>query len=712
MAISQIVDDQIKQLRKERAELDELRASLERKQEELLLREQTQIDDVGSSGDLKESLQKEVENLTSEVKRLRAERENSIESFGSEISKVHAEKTAESETEVKQLQGEIAFLLKGKEELEDEMKRLNEKIFDLDKKAKRDLERILEEKEAYLAQIRAERETSLKEINHTHSITMAELDRKKKDLENEISEQEQAKVIEWNRVQAEISRHRTSQLAELNAQREQFLLEFEREKEDLANDLRSKERKQLSEIVAERREWEKEMLKFQSEKQKLIDETKLLEYDYEKMKTENILKIEKVRADDEKNLQAKRAEALIALEEEQTVVESEFKIQAAERKRVHMEEVGDMEKEINSLNVKKSAILSEINTLEVKFEQTRVENEVAIEKLKLEKMKDIDELRISRIREIEDLRKECVEKLEMSFLEKTSELEQAREERLEECRNDIRVAEDRFNSILKAQADAENKIEALHKEAFKIKLENEALFKSEKLEKQVELERMSDEMLAEIEETCDRRVQAANERVQKIDEIGKAREEKLAEEIAEGTETLLEIRRLITAQKLEMEQEKASKLEEIESLAVAAAEKNTKMQMEKISEIERELETYKKERMKSILEDIERQSKASYKQMDELATLNDDYNKRMMELQERSLTVEAEMRVIEFKNKQIKILHERNLGMIKLLAKYKNVDMPNSENETETAKENEPVTEDETETTTEIKTEEDSSDEN
>lgn len=517
-AISQIVDDRIEQLRKERAELDELRVSLERKEAELLQQEQEQTEDIGVSDERKESLLKEIENLTTEVKRLRAERDESIENFGGEMSKVHAEKTAQK----RQLQSEIAFLTKGKTKLEEEIECLQGQASTMDENAKHDLNRILEEKELLLARTRAERETSLKEINLAHSMAITKLDCEKKELENEISVLLQNKTIEWNKIHAEISRYKTAQLAEIDASRASFLAELEKDKAKVTDALRVQERKQLSEISAEKRAWDKKFLKLQTEKQNFLDEISLLEYNFEKTKSENILKIEKARVDEAKMQKANRAEALAKTEDEKALLLAEFKTQAAEQKNRHRAAVEEAEKEIAEYQNKKAAVFGEITALEVKFDQQRAENDVTLESLRLE-----------RLQEIEQLRQERIAALEKMYLEKTGYFENAR----------------------------------------------------------------------------------------------------------------------------------AQKLEEINKLTIEASGKLSKMKVEKLAEIEKYLETYRTERLQSIQEDIARQSKANYKQLDKLAVLNDDYNKRMTEIQELSLKLEADNRNVEFKNQQISLLQQQNNDM-------------------------------------------------
>ncbi|MCL1884569.1 MAG: hypothetical protein FWF81_12570 [Defluviitaleaceae bacterium] len=608
--ISQIVDERIDKIRKERAELDELRASLERRESEIIQREQEQDENFGTSGERKDALVKEIEELSEELTRLRTERDSSIENFGGEMTKLHAEKTAESAAQVKQLQGEITFLLKGKTELEEEVDRLREQFSGMDEKAKKDLNRIVEEKEAFISRTRDERETRLKELELAHSVATAELEREKKELENDITELEQTKTIEWSKIQAEISRHKTTQLAELDAQREEFLSEFEKEKTELTNSLKAAERKHHSEISAERREWDKEILNYQSEKQKILDDIKMLGYEFEKVKSENILKAEKTRIDEEKILEANRAVAFVKLEEEQAVVAAEYKKLAAEEKIRLREEITALENELNECETKKITIFSDITALELKYEQMRAENEASLQALRIEKMKEIDEFRIAKLQEIESLRQERISALEAVFLQKATALENSRNEKLEEIRESIKKAESELRETKKSKYNTEKEIEFLLTESMKIKEENEALQKAAIVERRLELEKMANDKLAEAEELCKSRIASAYERAKKIEAEGNATEEMLSANIAESTEALLELRRLTTAQKLEFEKEKNEKLEEIEQTTLETMDIYSKMKISKLKEIESELEQYRIERLESIHNDIALRSKS------------------------------------------------------------------------------------------------------
>ncbi|MCL1862179.1 MAG: hypothetical protein FWF78_01270 [Defluviitaleaceae bacterium] len=667
-AITQVVEDQIKQIRKERAELDELRASLERKEAELDEREIAQTEDVGVSGDRKESLLREIDDLTATVTRLRAERDSSIEDFGGDMTKIHEEKTAESAAQVKQIQGEINFLLKGKAELEEEVERLREQLEGIEERAKAELNRVMEEKDALLARSRAEHETTLKELNHAHSISEAALLGKKKELENEIAELEQTKEIEWSKLQAEISRHKTTQLAELDSQREQFLAELEKEKINSANTLRAYERKQRAELSTEKREWEKEILKLQSEKQKVIDQIKMQEYEYEKIKSDNLIKVEKKRVDEEKAFEAGRAEALLKLEEEQNALITEHKKQNAEQKLRLRSELKKMQKEIEGYESRKTVVLGEIDALDAKFEQKRVEIDAQLEIIRIERQKEADEKHIANIQAIEEQRVERASELERAYLDKASALEVARLEKLDECHKSIVEAEQKLRAIKQIKISTELEIENLRTETMKITEENISLQKIAEMERRLEMEKIANDKIAETDKICEVKLAFATERAKKLEEDNIKAEEKLAKDLAEGTEALLELRRETTTQKLELEQQKADKLEEIEKATLEALENLSKTKLEKLAEIEEYLANYKHERLENIKSDIDRQSKANYKQVDELAAMNDDYNKRMLKLQEMTLAVEADMRLVEFKNRQISMLQSRNQEVEQLLA--------------------------------------------
>ncbi|MCL2357503.1 MAG: hypothetical protein FWC70_10205 [Defluviitaleaceae bacterium] len=618
-AISQIVDEQIKQIRKERAELDELRESLEKREDELSRREQDP--DIGVSDERRESMQKEVEDLTAELKRLRDERDASIESFGGEISKVHAEKTSESESKIKQLHSEIAFLAKGKIELEEEVEKLQKQRDDMAKDSQKEVARLSEEKDAQVSRVRDEREATLKEINLEHVVAVAELDRAKKELEIELAELENTKAIEWKRLQAELSRHKTTQTADLDAEREAFLADFEKERATLQNELRANERECREGIAKEKREWQQELLRTEAEKQMMLDEIKALQYEHEKIKSEFIIKTEKNRRDEERIVEAKRAEATVSLEEELAVLRVDYQKESAEEKSRLRDELAALKSEISAAETKKSAVNGEIIALEARFEQRRAENENTLEIMRLDRLKETDEKCVARLTEIESLRQVRIAALESAYLEKASALEQARAKQLDECMEEIKAAEAELATVKKERAIAEKGVAYLRAETKRIEEENEALLKTGITERRIELEKMTSDKMVETDKICEARISAADERVRKIEEEGISEQDRLSAEIAESTESLLQLRRMVSTQKVELEEQKAARLEEIEQSVLETLEVYSKMKTSKMSEIDKDLDEYKRIRMEAVQADISRQTKAQYKQLGELATI-------------------------------------------------------------------------------------------
>jgi chromosome segregation ATPase len=172
-------------------------------------------------------------------------------------------------------------------------------------------------------------------------------------------------------------------------------------------------------------------------------------------------------------------------------------------------------------------------------------------------------------------------------------LENARAEKLEAARKEIKAAEIEINTLKNSRFNVEKQIENLRAEAEKIKTQNEATQAAAKISHNLELEKMTSDKLAEAEKICQSRISAATERVKQIEAEAAEKEEKLAAEIAASTEALVELRRMNTAQKLQAEQERD----------------------EQMIEIEKFLDNYKAERLSGIQEDIARQSKILYKQV-------------------------------------------------------------------------------------------------
>jgi len=650
--ITQVVDRQVEQIRKERAELNELRASLELRAQEISRREQEYKEELEPLSDRRATIIKELDDAKAEIERLRADRHSSIDTFGTDMDQIHSEKIAESESQAKQLRTEINFLLKGKGELEEEITALKDEIKDLEEKVVRDQGRAYDEQEAYLNRIRAEREADLKEINLAHSIAVGRLDSEKKNLEDEITTLEQTRSIEWNKVEAEVARYKAAQMAELEDLREIILAEAEKEKANILNGLRTEEREQHAIITRHRREWDQEILGYQSQKETLLDEIKLLEYDFEKIKSENIVKAEKQRLDEHKALVSQRAETLANLEDEQAALAAEWKTKIAELRNSHRTQVTAAEQEILEYENKRASIIRDIDQLASRFDQTRAENEVALEALRGEKLKEIDEQRLSRLSEVEQLRQERIAALENAYFTRASELEVSRNDKMDACRQAIDDVEKQL-SALKLQRDVvENDLEVLRAEHNKHKEESSAFQKAAMIERQFELEKMANERLAEIEELCASRISFAENIVKRLTKEGEEADEKIAAQKSAANGALASMRRQIANLESELAHKKEDQLVDVQKDVITAMDELSKMKLEKLSEIEVYLETYKEERLANIQKDLDRQLRTNFKQVDELESLNDDYNKRMKELQELALTLEGDKRNIYFREQR------------------------------------------------------------
>jgi hypothetical protein len=114
--ITQLVDERIEAIRKERAELAAMRESLERQQAAL------------DNGEVADTSDDELSLARSELARIREEKAEQLMRFGAEMDKLRDEKTAEAEKRVQELNGEVAFLMKGRKELEDELSELRATI--------------------------------------------------------------------------------------------------------------------------------------------------------------------------------------------------------------------------------------------------------------------------------------------------------------------------------------------------------------------------------------------------------------------------------------------------------------------------------------------------------------------------------------------------------------------------------------------------------
>ena len=652
--ITQLVDDRIRQLTKDRAELDELRKNLEKREAELNNRQYENAADILPLEDQKAALYKEISEAQAEVARLRQERQTAIESFGGEMDQLHHAKTAESSAQEKELKSEISHLLKTRTEMEEELDKMRQQIIDLEEKRERDQKRIIDEKEARLTRVRAEEEATLQEAALQHSVTMADLDRQKKALESEIEALEQTKSIEWNKAQAEISRYKTAQFAELDVQKEQLLAEAEKEKADVLNALKSEEKRHQTEMANQKREWEQEELILQAQKQHVLDDIKLLEYEYEKIKSENIVKLEKARVDELKSLETMRVEALAQLELEQSGLVDELKKKAAALRTKIQDSEAAAELQLTEYEGKKSELINGIDLLEKKFNQIQKSNQARLEAEKLEQMKETDNLRIQKLQEIEAMRQQKVSELEEAYLQKITETEAIRKEKSELFAKSIESAEGELSGLKESRRRIEQEINTLQTEAAKIREENRAASKKAILEQNMVTEKLKAEKMAELETLCEGRLRRIDEAEKALTERMQATEEAIAEKTKESEAKLAELKREYATIEAELTLKKNNELSEIKTQTIEAMESLSKMKLDRVQEIEDYIESYKAKRLAAMEKDLTDLIGNHTKSFDELLKANDEYSRRMADLQQQTLDLEAEKRNLES--------HRRRMG--------------------------------------------------
>jgi len=659
MAITQLVDERIEFLRRERAELDALRTSLEKQQAELDKKQQEQDNLIGPLIDRKEALLREIEDSTVRAEALRAERNASIETFGVEMDGIFAEKNADGIAHAKELQLKIASLSKTKLELEESLQNLREEVGGLEEKSDRDMTRIIEEKESLLNRTRAENEANIKDMNLAHSIAQAELSRQKKELENEIAALEQTKEIEWSKIQAEVSRYKTTQFAETDALKGEIVGEAEAERARILGDLRTEEKRLQTELAQSRREWERELLELEGRKKQLTDETKLLEFEYEKAKSEIQIKHEKDLVDAAKELETVKAEGYAKVEEERALATFEWKRQAAEEKSRHIDDIAALDVAVQELTGKRDAVLKDIDSLQARFDQRRAEDDAELALLKTERMCEIDEHRLDRLKEIEDLRQTRVAELETYYIERVRNLDAAKEEKLFAARQIMDSAEKEAQALRQQRNSLEMELSKLRTERDKITEENSALDKKAFMERQLELEKYTAEKMFEAEKVIALKMVEGEERAKRLHEDNRELEERLTNEIASVRAGLLDLKHEKATIEAELNLQKELRLTELKKETIVAQDELSKLKLAKYKEIEAELESYKEVRFDSVKKDIERMTTTSHKQFDELVELNREYNTRMLALQELALQVESDKRNINVMEQQIALLQEQ-----------------------------------------------------
>jgi hypothetical protein len=168
------------------------------------------------------------------------------------------------------------------------------------------------------------------------------LEQLKTEKETELAALDQQKMVEWAKVQSELSRYKAEQLMELETQKE----------------------KKLSAAAAE-------LNALLLEQQAARDAIELLQYDYEKAKAENVVKLERTKMEELRALENARAES--RFQQQQALAEFE---------------------------TKKSNLTSEINLLSSKLEAAKAEFDTKLETHKADEMKRIDEHRLALFQEV------------------------------------------------------------------------------------------------------------------------------------------------------------------------------------------------------------------------------------------------------------------------------------------------------------------------
>jgi len=646
--LTQIIDERIEQIRRERAELDEFRSKLLLKEAELNERVSEAESGITPMQDRKEGLQKEIREAENELKRLHAERDKFIEGFGEEMDGIHADKTAESLSQSEKLRDAVTLLLKSKRELEHEIEVLRETHGGLTEQINSLEVQAVEEKGVVLQRLRGERDAEIKELNLAHSMAVAELENEKKSIELEIAAIKQRKNIEQSRVEAEVSRYRQTQMAEIDMIKEQALVEAEKERAKLADSLRAEERNKLNEMLAQRREWDKELSILRMEKQRVVDETKLLDYEYEKTKSDILIKTEKARIDLKNELEAARAEFYVKLKETEQTHALELRKKQAEANSQLLDESTTLENNIKDLETKRKLLLKDFDILSEKYEQERIRADADAQVYRLEKMTEIDNIRMTKLAEIESAREERIAALEQNYIERSALFESIRDERMQAGEQALQQARTELESLVAMHRRLSLEIEEMRAAHTRIKAENDTVMKIAKIEHGIEIERMTDEKFAELELRIAERTAASEELLDKISEERASIEDGLAAEVAETNAKLAEIRRGIAIIEPEYNALREEKLAEIKAATIAATDEMTAAKIKRMQELEEYFIKYKDDRLAGIERDLNAQTAGNLRKVEELTKLNVDYDKRMTELRELSLTVEAEKQNIDF----------------------------------------------------------------
>ena len=658
-AITQVIDERIVEIRKERAELDALRVRLEKKESELAELEEQHGSEFATLNLKKQMLEKQIKEAEKELAELRNERLAAAEGFGNEISDLYAEKATESMALVEAAKKDALELAKQKQELEKSLKSLTEEKEAHEESIKTLKTQLQQEKELSKKRSKIENEENLRAMNLDFSSKIHALEEEKAKLEEDIAGLKKVRDSKQQKLDEELSLRRESQIAELALQKNEALSKLENEKEKMLLEHAEEKRKLGKEMSDTRQEFEKELLKAGVEKQKILDDIKLLEFKYEKQKSENMLELEKMKAAELKALDIKKSEALTELEATHLAKSLSFKKESAEEKAKHIEKLTRIEDETRHLENRKLTLLRETDELQIKYEHEKSELKAQLELLRGEKLKELDEERFKKLREAENQRQIRLAEIEDAFIKKTGELDKKRAERLNAVTKAISAAELELENLVKKRRAHELEVNQVRLEGVKISEENAAKLKTMSLEKRVELEKMAKDKMDEVELICSERISRTDGLITQLE----ARRLSLEDEITENTHKLSELKREVANLDDTLTLQKESKLAQIQEETIEMSDKLSKLRIQKLREIDESLEKYKNDRMKQIQDDFNKQVKLNLKTSEELSLLNQDYHRRAKELRENEIRVEAEKNNLEFKDAR----HKEEVAELKRL---------------------------------------------
>jgi len=186
----------------------------------------------------------------------------------------------------------------------------------------------------------------------------------------------------------------------------------------------------------------------------------------------------------------------------------------------------------------------------------------------------------------------------------------------------------------------------------KLKEEAASSQKQAVLDKQLELEKMTNLKMAEIDDMYAQRVAQAEETEKSAAAKCLNAEEALQVKIRTLTEEIGDLEHKKSNLEAAFDQRKDMQKAEVEAVKITEMDNLAKLKLEKLQEIEQYLDSYKEERLTQIQQEFDKKISENEKSVDELNTLNSEHTRREMELDELAYTMEAERSSFFFKEKR------------------------------------------------------------